>query len=829
MGLDKQWRMLAMIFIVLALIMPVATAFAGIGIEDTVNKTHEGIQGGTGTGEYTVRFTTTSQQPGSYPAESTEISTANIGWYETTRGNEPPNITQIYITSNSGLNLATDDLTCSVNATDSDNTTLTINYNWYNNSVQIPSLSGQATAISGAITSISTINNALTTGGENWTCEARAWDGYYYEPKWNNASVIITEITPPGGSKGGAGGGGVQRKPIKECSEAWACTDWSACNITRTRNCTDINNCGKEQYKPALSEICELRPVEKPKRITEIIREEQKAIQQYPQLTEIPLPKPRQPTAVGKAWLNSNIIRDKTLDYTARTIHAGFEYAAGAAIKTAHLITAIIHTSIDIQIDALHKTIDIISKTINTIELIITKSSQEQAGIITKIIHAAAEILKTAINAAKTIILGTIQVIKGAIHLSIEAAETAITSAREAAAKTTETTQERTATAAGMAATIIAILTPENIEFILVAIIYLALIAAAITAIRYFIRQYLTEERSRRLRTETRVLLAISVILQAMHFIIFQRELYPSYLAVIAMIAVFAFDLLLKKLPSIERTKEREEEKQHDRLLKTIRENREEIERAEEIKRKLARITAPRPISAEPFKTAEKQRFTKIKNMIQQIKESRIKETTIHTLREMKQKISQIKITSPLTKIKEYLEDRKQNKLLDRINKERLEIKEQSKQITERKKQAIEQKAYEKEHKKEVTYDVKEEQEKWQKLEKNIQEYKEKKYAAPELPASRYEKIKEEIMALEKPHETPKARIKLPKIRYEPIKTPKQPEKYGKEIGNIIQFQKKLDKYLKETPAKTKTAAKQDKKTKYEWVKREIRKMERKR
>lgn len=821
MGLDKQWRKLAMFFIALALLMPVAAAFAGIGAEEIVNRTHEGIQGGTGTGEYTIRYTMTAQQPGSYPAEGAEIDQANIGWYEITRGNELPNITQIYITTPSGRNLTGEDITCWVNATDSDNRTLLIQYNWYNQTIQIPSLSGTAQATSGLTINISTIPGTRLTAGENWTCEAKAWDGYFNETKWNNATILIQPIPPLTGGTNIPGPGGVVRKETKQCIEAWQCTEWSACNITRARNCTDINNCGKEQYRPVMTEICELRPApEKPRTIAETIRKEQEIARPA---AELPI-KEYAPTAIELARARSETVRGMIIGLAEAVLNGII-----SVVKTAaHLVKAVIQRSINIQAEALHKAIEAVLRTINTLEAIITKSSQEQAGIIAKILHTAAGIIEAAISTAKAVLTGIIDVIRAAIHISMDAAETAISSAREAAARTREVTGQRAATAAGITAAMLALLTPENIEFVLVAIIYLALISAAIAAIRYFIRQYKTEERSRRLRTETRALLAIGIMLQALHFVIFQRELYPAYLAVIAMIAVLAFDLLLKKLPSIEREKEREEEKQRGKVLKIIRENREEIELAEEIRRKLARITAPRPVIAEPLETAEKQRFTRIKNMIQQIKESRIKETTLETLQAMRQRIRQIRIASPVSRIKEYLGERQQKRLLERIDQEQKEIAEQARQIRESRKQKIEQAEYEKERKKEVTYGIKEEQEKWQAIEKNLQSYKKKQYAKPELPTGKYEKIKEKIMALEKPREMPKEKPKLQKVRYEPIKLPKQPEKYEREIGSIIQFQKKLDKYLKKTPAKTKTA-KQEKKTKYEWVKREILKMEKNR
>jgi len=316
MGLNKQaWKQAAMILLALALIMPLAAGFEAISSNITANKTTLGTQGNTGEGYYDARFTTTHQQPGSYPATSTNI-TANIGWYDITRGNTNPDITRIYIRSSTGQNLTTDSITCYVNATDLDNTTLTIYYHWYNNSVQIPALSGETTAISDTLTNISTISPSRTSTGENWTCEAKAWDGYYNETNWNNASIIILRKEIPGGAGGGAAGGGVVHKDVPQpCTEAWTCTDWSNCtNNTKTRNCTDINSCPEPKYKPA--ETAQCRIVSKIQKA----KEPEKAIPTPPEILKtgqaITKPKPGKDityTIIQTAKQNHIILRDKII------------------------------------------------------------------------------------------------------------------------------------------------------------------------------------------------------------------------------------------------------------------------------------------------------------------------------------------------------------------------------------------------------------------------------------------------------------------------------------------------------------------------------------
>jgi len=45
---------------------------------------------------------------------------------------------------------------------------------------------------------------------------------------------------------------------INTCEENWNCGEWSSCSDqgTQTRTCTDLNNCGKNENKPAISQSC---------------------------------------------------------------------------------------------------------------------------------------------------------------------------------------------------------------------------------------------------------------------------------------------------------------------------------------------------------------------------------------------------------------------------------------------------------------------------------------------------------------------------------------------------------------------------------------------
>jgi hypothetical protein len=51
--------------------------------------------------------------------------------------------------------------------------------------------------------------------------------------------------------------GGVVNVLNCTCVEDWSCTDWSSCSGgTKTRTCTDLNNCGTTDNKPSESSVC---------------------------------------------------------------------------------------------------------------------------------------------------------------------------------------------------------------------------------------------------------------------------------------------------------------------------------------------------------------------------------------------------------------------------------------------------------------------------------------------------------------------------------------------------------------------------------------------
>lgn len=108
-----------------------------------------------------------------------------------------PNTTLIVLNSSSGNNITTDILSCYASINDTDDTTVFANYTWYNNSVEVISLRGQASGISvNTLTLITTLGAGNTTINQTWTCSVQAFDGLEYESDWNNATLIIINAVP---------------------------------------------------------------------------------------------------------------------------------------------------------------------------------------------------------------------------------------------------------------------------------------------------------------------------------------------------------------------------------------------------------------------------------------------------------------------------------------------------------------------------------------------------------------------------------------------------------------------------------------------------------
>lgn len=112
--------------------------------------------------------------------------------------------------------------------------------------------------------------------------------------RWGNVNTLtgfnfITLAESGGGGGSGGSGGGGSSSNSGSCVENWNCGAWNDCIRdgilgVQTRGCTDLNNCGTENYKSALLQNCKLsfeeeqiqeNPVEK---VQEEIKEGMKTV-----------------------------------------------------------------------------------------------------------------------------------------------------------------------------------------------------------------------------------------------------------------------------------------------------------------------------------------------------------------------------------------------------------------------------------------------------------------------------------------------------------------------------------------------------------------------
>ena len=110
--------------------------------------------------------------------------------------NAAPNITQVFVNSSSGTNLTTENLTCFVNATDSDGDNISYEGYWFKNGVQ--NLSFNTSPINytqGILINVSNLLSRNTSVGENWSCKVRAYDGSDYSNySMSNNLTILTDV-----------------------------------------------------------------------------------------------------------------------------------------------------------------------------------------------------------------------------------------------------------------------------------------------------------------------------------------------------------------------------------------------------------------------------------------------------------------------------------------------------------------------------------------------------------------------------------------------------------------------------------------------------------
>ncbi len=227
------------------------------------------------------------------------------------------------VSSSSGNDYETDDITCTASATDADGDDVSYNGSWYKNGVQNSTFDTSPTNYTqGVSTDVSTVNSSLTSVGDNWSCEVRAYDGGDYSSYAMSANLTI--LAEPAPSRGGGGrlctneceaGTRVCRDDsmyicgdfdydycvewavkacpkgktcedgkcvLIPCVEDWVCRGWSPCvDRMQTRECADWNKCGTTEQKPEMQRTCvveEVKEEELPPEEVEVIEEKPAAV-----------------------------------------------------------------------------------------------------------------------------------------------------------------------------------------------------------------------------------------------------------------------------------------------------------------------------------------------------------------------------------------------------------------------------------------------------------------------------------------------------------------------------------------------------------------------
>ncbi|MBU0757643.1 MAG: LamG domain-containing protein, partial [Nanoarchaeota archaeon] len=107
--------------------------------------------------------------------------------------NNAPEVTALSFnptTANTSSNIE-----CNATILDAENTTLTIEYWWYNNSVL--AISGNKTEVANNTnTVITTLGSGNTTFNETWNCTVRAYDGEDYSDGYNSSKLTIQNSIP---------------------------------------------------------------------------------------------------------------------------------------------------------------------------------------------------------------------------------------------------------------------------------------------------------------------------------------------------------------------------------------------------------------------------------------------------------------------------------------------------------------------------------------------------------------------------------------------------------------------------------------------------------
>jgi hypothetical protein len=178
--------------------------------------------------------------------------------------NTPPVITQMSLTP--ALPNTTSNLMCNATVRDSESTSLTAYWYWYNSSTLM--FSGSTIVQNNTNTLITTLGFGNTTKGESWNCTVRAFDGEFNSSFNSTAAAILNSppqkpvlLLPTSGNETYH-----DRNPFF----SWSATDADGDNLTHTINITfsSLLACGPDisagtatQNYTALSEFCLDSPI----------------------------------------------------------------------------------------------------------------------------------------------------------------------------------------------------------------------------------------------------------------------------------------------------------------------------------------------------------------------------------------------------------------------------------------------------------------------------------------------------------------------------------------------------------------------------------------
>jgi hypothetical protein len=181
--------------------------------------------------------------------------------------NAVPDTEDILVNSTSSENFEGEDVYCYARIYDPDSgDTLVVNYSWYKNGVNV-NLTGNITVSNNETSLVAVLKGGNTTGGDEWRCLCKAYDGHDAEPEWNNKSIYIARKPYCGdgicnndetcSSCAQDCGACETTASGTMCNHRWECTGWECHpdNISR-RDCINKGSCPDHWKAPETEKAC---------------------------------------------------------------------------------------------------------------------------------------------------------------------------------------------------------------------------------------------------------------------------------------------------------------------------------------------------------------------------------------------------------------------------------------------------------------------------------------------------------------------------------------------------------------------------------------------